>query len=361
MRAPRQGDVVRASRLLGTIGERVPSPARQIAELLGTLGRIVPAELITLSVCDLEAGRRLVSAHPAARLAASDLATFDRLMHAHPLVRYHQRHPRARVRRLSDCIADPALRQTPLWADYYAPLGLGRAALIPIEWEPDRLVGIVLNRGEPDFGDGEASLLETLRPTVAALYRQARAAACLACASGMLHRAAADGRTAAVTLDPGLGVVGMSGKAMAWLAEIARQLPPEPGAMLPTPIRTWLRAQVSESAAMQCSPQSSTCIEAGAGVRLSLQCLPAEGHSNCTLLIELDDDRGDRLPRERFTQSLTARQLEILGWIAAGKTDDCIAQLLGVSRRTVGKHLQNMYRRLGVANRTGAVMRVLGR
>jgi len=343
--------------LLGTIGERVQSPAQQIAELLGTLGRIVPAELITLSVCDLQAARRFVSTHPAGKLAASNLSTFDRLMDAHPLVRYHQRHPRARVRRLSDCIADPALRRTPLWADYYAPLGLGRAAFIPIEWEPDRLVGIVFNRGEPDFGDGETSLLETLRPTVAALYRQVRAAACLACACGMLHRAAADGRAAAVTLDARFGAIGASGQALAWLAEIARQLPPEPGAVLPTPIRTWLRAQLSEFAAIQCNPQPTTCIEAGEGVRLSLQCLPAAGQANCTLLIERDD----RLPRGRFTQSLTARQLEILGWIAAGKTDDCIAQLLGLSRRTVGKHLQNMYRRLGVANRTGAVMRVLGR
>ncbi|RPH58725.1 MAG: hypothetical protein EHM83_16945, partial [Burkholderiales bacterium] len=247
----------------------MPSPAQQVAELLGTLARIVPSELTTLSVCDLQAGRRLVSANPAGRLTASDLASFDRLISVHPLVCFHQSHPRARVRRLSDCLPDAALRRTPLYEDYYRPLGLARVLLIPIAWEPDRLVGIVLNRGEPDFSDGEAALLETLRLTVAVLYRQARAAACLACAAGMLHHAAGDERVAAVTLDGRFGVVRTSGRATAWLAEIARQLPPEPGSALPAPLRGWLRAQISESAAMQRDRPSPTCVDAGAGVQLS--------------------------------------------------------------------------------------------
>jgi DNA-binding CsgD family transcriptional regulator len=51
----------------------------------------------------------------------------------------------------------------------------------------------------------------------------------------------------------------------------------------------------------------------------------------------------------------------VLAWVAAGKSDACIAELLGLSPRTVSKHLQNVYRKLGVANRTGAAMRALGR
>jgi DNA-binding CsgD family transcriptional regulator len=46
--------------------------------------------------------------------------------------------------------------------------------------------------------------------------------------------------------------------------------------------------------------------------------------------------------------------------VAAGKTDREIAALLGCSHRTVQKHLQRLYVKLGVETRTAAVMRSLG-
>ena len=55
---------------------------------------------------------------------------------------------------------------------------------------------------------------------------------------------------------------------------------------------------------------------------------------------------------------LTPREHEILQWVAAGKTDGQIASILGRSVRTVQKHLEHVYLKLGVENRTAAVMRV---
>ncbi len=57
----------------------------------------------------------------------------------------------------------------------------------------------------------------------------------------------------------------------------------------------------------------------------------------------------------------TPREAEVLSWLAAGKTDREIAALLGCSHRTVQKHLQRLYVKLGVETRTAAVMRSLGR
>ena len=47
--------------------------------------------------------------------------------------------------------------------------------------------------------------------------------------------------------------------------------------------------------------------------------------------------------------------------LAAGKTDRQIGEILGVSPRTVHKHLQHIYDKLGVETRTAAVMRALGK
>jgi len=56
---------------------------------------------------------------------------------------------------------------------------------------------------------------------------------------------------------------------------------------------------------------------------------------------------------------LTEREREVLHWLAGGKTDRDIGEILGISPRTVHKHLQRIYAKLGVETRTAAVMRVL--
>ena len=49
----------------------------------------------------------------------------------------------------------------------------------------------------------------------------------------------------------------------------------------------------------------------------------------------------------------------MLDWLGAGKTDKDIAAILAISPRTVQKHLQRIYEKLGVETRTAAVMRVM--
>lgn len=55
---------------------------------------------------------------------------------------------------------------------------------------------------------------------------------------------------------------------------------------------------------------------------------------------------------------LTAREGEVMHWLSGGKTDAEIAALLSISPRTVHKHLEHIYVKLGVETRTAAVMRV---
>ncbi len=50
----------------------------------------------------------------------------------------------------------------------------------------------------------------------------------------------------------------------------------------------------------------------------------------------------------------TRREADVLIWVAKGKTDWEIAQILSISERTVSKHLEQIYRKLGVNNRTSA-------
>jgi len=57
---------------------------------------------------------------------------------------------------------------------------------------------------------------------------------------------------------------------------------------------------------------------------------------------------------------LTPREAEVLRWVSAGKTDRDIGAILAISPRTVHKHLQHVYEKLGVETRTAAAMRAAG-
>lgn len=58
--------------------------------------------------------------------------------------------------------------------------------------------------------------------------------------------------------------------------------------------------------------------------------------------------------------ALTPREGDVMHWLSRGKTDAEIAALLQISPRTVHKHLEHVYVKLGVETRTAAVMRALG-
>ena len=51
---------------------------------------------------------------------------------------------------------------------------------------------------------------------------------------------------------------------------------------------------------------------------------------------------------------LTPREAEVLGWVATGRSDAAVGQALGISLRTVSKHLERAYAKLGVTNRSDA-------
>lgn len=54
------------------------------------------------------------------------------------------------------------------------------------------------------------------------------------------------------------------------------------------------------------------------------------------------------------TASLTARETEVLSWIAKGKTNRDVGEILGMSHRTVNKHLEHIFEKLGVETRAAA-------
>jgi DNA-binding NarL/FixJ family response regulator len=76
-------------------------------------------------------------------------------------------------------------------------------------------------------------------------------------------------------------------------------------------------------------------------------------------LMRIEHRNGDRGPRALLALGLTAREAEVLYWIAEGKTNPEIAIILDSSINTVKKHANNLFTKLGVETRTAAARAAL--
>jgi DNA-binding CsgD family transcriptional regulator len=125
---------------------------------------------------------------------------------------------------------------------------------------------------------------------------------------------------------------------------------------LPEELARWVRHQETLLVTQGDAPSAPTpLVVEHDGRRLTVRFFP--GPSQRLLLFE----ERQTAPNFGILEELgvTRRQADILGWVAQGKTNDEIATILAISPRTVAKHLEMMYPKLGVENRTAAAARAL--
>jgi DNA-binding response OmpR family regulator len=130
------------------------------------------------------------------------------------------------------------------------------------------------------------------------------------------------------------------------------------GYMLPSDVREWLQRRArSESASDQVALSSST-----SAIKLQLSYVGQIAPDEFLLRLLEGEFENDNLVLKRKLQ-LTQRESEVLMWIARGKSNRDIAEILDLSPRTVNKHLEQIYAKLGVENRASAAalaVRMLG-
>jgi DNA-binding CsgD family transcriptional regulator len=314
------------------------------------LPALVAADLTTLSICDLASGRRDVIAAPGCQLNAQDRAAFDRHFHTHPLVRFHAYEGGRVTRRISDSVPFKRFRHSALYDEYYRRIGLDHALALPIHVDDRWLVSFVLNRARRDFTDRECALLDLTRAGLSALYRRALTLARLqSTADGLRDLLDASGASV-VRLDLQRRVCEASPTGAVLLSRYG-DAEAQPAAMLPPRLTDWLDAH-----ARNAPGGSVECVLVRHGDRLHMHAFAASGGA---LHLVLEERLGAASAVRRAQLPLTEREREVLRWVAAGKTDRDIAAILAISPRTVHKHLQRVYDKLGVETRTAAVMRAL--
>ncbi|KQT85216.1 response regulator transcription factor [Aurantimonas sp. Leaf443] len=128
-------------------------------------------------------------------------------------------------------------------------------------------------------------------------------------------------------------------------------LPSEGGRfVLPRPLAAFLAGGAADSPA-----PGPTALPSAAGPRLSLSFLGTIGEDEHLFRLTAEEDGGEEaVLRRQF--GLTPREAEVLLWITRGKANRDIAEILTLSPRTVNKHLETIFEKLGVENRASAAI-----
>jgi DNA-binding CsgD family transcriptional regulator len=353
MRVRARGRQRDAVAMLNAIGAASADPERFARLGVAELPRLADSEITTLSVCDLATGRRRVVGGSGSALSAQDIAAFDRHFFAHPLVRFHSAHHDGGAHRISDSLPTGAFRVTDLYNEYYRRIGIDHALAVPLFVDDATLVSFVLNRAGRDFSDEEVALLDQVRGWLSAMYRNALVLSRATEAIAQLREIAEGEDWAAVRLDGRRRIRELAPQASAMLAEVCGGASMRTGALLPAAIDGW----VAKIAARNVPPlASSPLVLVGPRGQVTVRALPEVAGSAAWLLLVRREEWANRAVNG--TAPLTVREREVLRWVAAGKTDRQIAAIVGISPRTVQKHLEHIYVKLGVENRTAAVMRV---
>lgn len=127
--------------------------------------------------------------------------------------------------------------------------------------------------------------------------------------------------------------------------------PEEAGFRLPPALLDWLVKRVEGPAGAV--PERMSLPSPAGGPPFQVGVVSRIGPQEVLLrLVEGQPSGEEQAIRQRL--NLTAREAEVLLWIARGKANRDIGQILGLSPRTVNKHLEQIYAKLGVENRTAA-------
>jgi DNA-binding CsgD family transcriptional regulator len=281
-----------------------------------------------------------------------DIELFSSLIHQHPLITYYQRTGDGRALRISDFLSDAEFRALDLYKRFYQRFGISYQMSVTLPAPLPLIIGIALNRTDCDFTERDRLALNLLRPHLEYLHHRLQSQSRTARRFETLHEALDAAGQGLLALDP----AGTIGEFNVHATRILNRFADERlsvGAPPPRSVASWLseqrrglRADIDGTA-----PSEPLILERPDG-RLVCRYLPAVRSGERDLVILVPEPTANASPFASY--GLTAREAEILAMVAGGKTNAGIAGELVISERTVQKHLEHIFKKLGVANRTGA-------
>jgi len=274
-----------------------------------------------------------------------------------PVVANYLRTGDGSPRKLSDFLSSQKLHRLGIYNENYRRTGVEYQMTFMVkslQRESAPTIAIALDRGrrEPDFSEHDRFMLNLLRPHVMTAYANAETV-------GALRRTAPTPGGAPETRRREIIVLRASGRhlisprAAYWFGHYFAN-GHETSDVLPGEIEGWVRRQaVRVGRGPTLTEPPAPLVVEGDDTRLIVRLIPDT--PNDLLILEEERTKVDYAALQRL--GLTPREAEVLHWVGEGKTNSEIGTILRTRPRTVAKHLEKIFSKLGVETRGAAVAR----
>ncbi|MBV8216329.1 MAG: helix-turn-helix transcriptional regulator [Verrucomicrobia bacterium] len=267
------------------------------------------------------------------------LKLFKDYLNEHPsIAAIYQKRLKSAVK-VSDFVSLTQWRQVRLHDEFFR-LRNQKYQLTFVSAEQLPKLAVSLNRAGTNFTQEERSLLNLLRPHFIQAYRESRV-------FSYLNQAAGISNDGFIVVDRAWRIRYVNARGLALLKDFFGQ---EPVHTLPARIGCWLQEKLrSRSAAEPPVPDLSVGSDQRA---LTIQSVADSEGAEYRLLLRETARPLDARPLQSL--GLTTREAEVLLWLSQGKSNSEIAIILTTKVRTIAKHLERVFAKLMVENRTAA-------
>ena len=310
--------------------------------VLEEVDRLIGSDLASFNEVDPVAGRAAVASWPIS-IAAAQVDAWERWSHQNPSLLHMLRRGDGSACRISDFLSRDELHALELYVHVFKPLGVEYQVAVGLPAPQPVVVGIALNRLTSDFTDDEVALLNVLRPHLVQAYRRVQLLderrRVLESVAGVLHD---EGRAFHVVGTP------LTDPAESLLAPYFAESSTE----IPALVQSWLDDERAALVAGRPERLGQPLVCLRDGRRLTIRYIPG-GRGPDLLWLDERVSESDATPLRRL--GLTSRQAEVLWLLTKGLSTKSIASELNLSVGTAKKHLEHVYRKLGVSTGTAAV------
>ncbi len=326
------------------------------------LVRVVPADRFSYSEWHRRRGPARTFVEPGGVVLGGALGdAYKRYGHESPLLSYYRRVRRLEVRTFSDLMTTTQYHRSRLYNEYYRHVGVEHQIVVPLTLTASSTTGEVafaISRRRPDFSERDRLMLELLQPHLLQAYANAAAVERMQ-SRALLLTQAVEGS------DQGVIFLGEDGVTPPFITEGGRRRLEayfgvsgrlRPQQQLPETLARWVKCQEQALAGDNGvpAPRRPLVVERD-GKRLTVRLVNGDEQR----MLVLEERCLGVEPSMLSSLGLTRRECEVLAWVAKGKSNDEVGVILGMRSATVGKHLEHIYRKLGVESRTAAVAQAL--
>lgn len=282
------------------------------------------------------------------------LPALNAYTHQHPLF---SQFTSDKVFKTTDFASKNQFMATAIYNEYYRHLDTETQIGFSIPISPKMVSFVALSRNGADFSERDRLVLSLLKPHMVIAMRNITELEHIKLERNLLHKGEEAERRGAILLQSDGIILCISPFARELLVKYFGVKLAE-GDTLPEELLQWFSAETKPAAIKRTTARVSGSVERAPFT------IAREGHKIKIKLLN-DVTTGDYILTIAETNismvmqslqgyGLSSRETEVFLWLSQGKTNAEIAVILASSKRTVEKHLERVFAKLGVMTRAGA-------